>query len=219
MTTSQGLGRRKAPLFRLQPFANLFSLNDDARVLAEELYWGGYPPTPTDIPYTWIRGPFRAKQDTPLRQAEVTQSGGTTARAKDSALTSTDRVWPFTATIDTVVPPDPGNLAKWVIDYYQDPRPRNPSLTLILNVRSEAEIYRILAVKQGTRISISGAPSGWPTGAGELVVEGIQHSIMADLRTVTWNTTPVIGAAVGSSGPWFYTDDSRLSSSTDLVPF
>lgn len=220
MSTSQGLGRRKAPLFALQPWGNLFSVDDDARALAEELYFGGYPPTPVDIPYTWIRGPFRSKQDTPLRLAEVSQSGGSTARSKDPTLTSTDRVWPFRETIDSIVPPDPANLAKWITDYYRIPRPRNPGLTLLLNIRTEAEIYRILSVRQGTRISVSGAPAGWPTGSGELIVEGVQHDVRADLRFVTWNTTPVIGAAVGSSGPWFYSDDSRSGAIAGIpVPF
>lgn len=222
MTTSQGLGRLKPPFFgRRALWRNLFSLNEDAKLLAEEWYWGGYPPPPVQIPYSWLRVPVRIKQDNPLNVAEVTQSGGATARTRDqtSVDANAGREWKFDETIDSIVLSDPPNLAKWVVDYYSDPRPRHALLVLVLNVRTVPEIWRILGVTQGRRISITGAPATWPTGATELIVEGIVHSIPADLRTVGWLASPVVGAAVGSAGPWFRTDDSRLGSGTDLVPY
>lgn len=218
MTTSQGIGRRKPPLFQLVPWSNLGSLNEDARALAQDVYLGGYAPPSVDIPWTWVRGPLRVLRDRPLRIAEVTQAGGPTARSKDPTLLNTDRVWKFTATLDSVVADDAANLAEWVTTYYDTPRPRSPELVLVLNNRTEAELYRILRVKQGTRIALSGIPASWPPGAGAWIVEGVAHQVVADERLVVWNLAPVIGTTVGESGPWYYADDSR-SSGTDVIPF
>jgi hypothetical protein len=223
VATSQGLGRRKPPLLQLAPWRALLGFGplaqETGRTIAEALYHGGYPPPVVEIPFSWLQGPIRIRQDNPLQVAEVAQSGGATARAKDAALQPNDQVWKFTESIDSVVPTDPANFAQWVVDYYQEPRPRGRALTLKpLNTRTEAEIYRIMSVRQGTRIRLTGTPAGFPTGAAELVVEGIGHRI-ADARYLVWETTPIIGNTVGESGPWFYLDESRLSSSTELVPF
>lgn len=210
-------GRLKPPHLAIRRWTDLFQPEPDARLLATDWYFSGLPPSPVDIPWTWIQGPLRIRQDNPLRQAEVAQSSGATARAKDPTLTTTEQVWTYTETIDSVTSADAANLATWTVDYYTISRPRTPALTLLLNDRTEDELYRILSVKQGTRISLSGVPASWPTGAGELIVEGIAHTITADARRVSWNTTPVIGAELGESGPWLYTDDT-LADST-YVPY
>lgn len=222
MSTSQGLGRRRPPLCGYVPWRNLFDVGtlgeQSGRELARELYFGGHPLPPVEIPYTWLRGPVRVRQATKFNRAEVTQSGGATARSSNVA-SNTERQWVFTATLDSVTDADPAALAKWTTDYYDEPLPRSSALTLTLNSRSSTEIWRILGVAQGRRISIVDAPATWPTGATELLVEGITHQIQADVRLVTWNTSPVVGAEAGQSGPWFRRDDSRYSSATDIRPF
>jgi hypothetical protein len=210
-------GRLKPPHLAVRRWVDLFQIDSPAQELAQAWYFSGLPPSPVDIPWTWIQGPLRIRQDNPLRRAEVSQSGGSTARAKDATLTTTEQMWTYTQTIDSITAADAANLARWTVEYYTQPRPRTPALTLLLNDRSEDELYRILSVRQGTRISLSGMPASWPTGAGELIVEGITHTITADLRRVSWNTTPVIGAELGESGPWLYTDDT-LTDST-YVPY
>jgi hypothetical protein len=221
MTTSQGLGRRRPGLLAFVPWSNVFGLgpgaDDTGKVMATELYFGGYPPPVVEIPYSWIRPALRIRQASPLNVAEVTQSGGSTSRSVNVPSTTT-RQWLFTATVDSAVPVDPANLAKWVTDTYDVPLPRSSALGLVLNDKSETEIWWILGVRQGTHIRITGAPAGWPTGATELVVEGIAHQITADVRTVVWNTSPVVGSAAGVVGPWFYSEDS-LTSGADVVPF
>lgn len=224
MSTSLGLGRLKPPNFAgLVPWNAQYGLNEDARALAADFYWGGYPPPPVQIPVGWIRAPIRIRQDTPLNVAEVTQLLGNTARSRDqvSVAANGGREWKFTETIDSIVAVDPANLAAWVTAYYADPRPRHAVLTLILNGRAETEIWRILGVTAGRRVAITAAPSDWPTGGVALVVEGVRHLITADLRTVEWLASPVVGAAAGTAGPWFRTDQSRTSDAggTDPVPF
>jgi hypothetical protein len=221
VSTSLGLGRRRPPLLALVPWARVFdygALGEQAgRAMAEELYFGGYPPPPVEIPLGWFRGSVRLRQSSRFNRAEVTKLGGATARS--SSVVGDERQRKFTATLDTIVDADPANLAKWVTDYYDEPMPRSAALVLVLNSRTQTEIWRILGVRQGRRISIVDTPAGWPSGATELIVEGITHQIVGDARTVTWNTSPVIGAEPGTSGPWARFDETRYSSSTEIMPF
>lgn len=413
MTTSQGLGRRRPGHLAFQPWQNQFGIGamgqDAGRTMAQELYYGGYPPPPVQIPMGWLRGPVRLRMDPPISRAEISQAGGTTTDTTDApprvlsasggygvnpavgrapngiarghpparsrnpttAVATGGREWVYTATIDSLIDVDPANFGAWVTDFLNGQLPRTAAFTLVLNGRPETEIWRILSVTQGTHISITGTPGaavqlvgnpwmesgisgwtatgctlaqsttwsrsgsnslrltpdgvsanvfaedvsrtvvpganytadgwlfsptgyasagisvnwytasggyvdtsaanaaltagvserrqttwacpagatiarvhpvmtgtpsgsnllyadevtltgptahGWPTGATELVVEGITHSITADVRTVTWNTAPIVGAVAGVPGPWFYLDDSRLGG-TDVVPF
>lgn len=162
MTTSLGLGRRRAPHFALVPWAHQFGLGalgqDAGKVMADELYHGGQPPVPIEIPMTWLSGRAVFRQDPPLARAEVSQRSGDTARARNPATVINGREWVFTATLDTVVDADPANLAAWITAYYTDPLPRASVMTLILNSRSVTEIWRILGVVQGSRIRITGTP-------------------------------------------------------------
>lgn len=224
MTTSLGAGRLKPPLLALVPWRNVFELgpagDDTGRTMAEEWYLGGYPPAAVQVPISWVSPPFTVRQDTPLDVAEVTR-GSTTVRSKNQTVVTANRgrEWTFTETLDSVAPVDAPSLAKWVTDTYTGGRPRSPGLTLVLNARTEAEIYKILSVRQGTRVSLTGAPASWPTGATEHVVEGVRHTALGDIRTVVWVTTPVIGATAGVPGPWFTLGETHTTSTTDLVPF
>lgn len=221
MTTSQGLGRRRSPLCALVPWTNLFGLGalgqDTGQTMANDLYFGGLPPRPVQIPMSWLRPAAVYRQDPPIARAEVTQQGGQTAQSYNASAAVNGREWVFTETIDSIVDVDPANLAAWVTTYYDSPQPRTPGFLLVLNGRSQTELWTILGVVQGTRISVTGT-SGWPDGSTELVVEGIVHEVKADLRRVLWRCAPVIGATVGTAGPWFYSDSS-MTSGSDAVPF
>lgn len=166
MSTSQGLGRRRPPLLALAPWKGVFdvgALGEQAgRAMAQELYFGGHPLPPVEIPLSWLRGQVRLRQSNKLNRAEVALTGGATARSSNLA-SPTEQQWVFRATLDSIVGADPGNLAKWVTDYYTTPLPRSPAYSLILNTRTEAEIWRILGVTQGRRISIVDTPTGLRT--------------------------------------------------------
>lgn len=221
MTTSKGLGRRKPGLLAMAPWTALFGAGalgqDTGKTIATELYFGGLPPPVVEIPMGWLSGRATFRQDPPFARAEVQQRGGDTARSKNTAAVINGREWVFTATLDSIVDADPGNLAAWVTTYYTDPLPRSSAMILILNSRSVTEIWRILGVTQGSRIQITGT-TGWPDGATDLVVECVSHRVTADLRTVVWACAPIVGEVVGTAGPWFYADSS-FTSGSDVIPF
>jgi hypothetical protein len=212
--SSSGVGKLKPPHLAVVPWIRVASLDDTTRALAADVYFGGSPPTPVEIPYSWLRPPVRIRQDNPYTVAEVSVTGGETARDSDPTAI---RQWKFDATLDSVAGADAGLLAAWVIDYYDTSRPRLRDLTLRLNTRTALEIQTILSVALGTRIRITDTPTGWPTGAGELIVEGVKHQMDAELRDITWSTTPVIGDEVGEAGPWFRLGESPLDG-TDKMP-
>ncbi len=176
-----------------------------------DYWWGGYPPTPTEIPHSWLTPPANT--------AAVTRTGGETARSTDRASVLAIGERPFNATLNTTVVDDPYNFATYVTAYYTSPRQRMPELRLNLLSRTPDECWRILSRRIGDRISITGAPAGWPEGVTELVIEGIGHTIGSDdARWVAWKTAPVIGSTPGEAGPWFRLGES-MTGSTDLLPF
>lgn len=186
--------------------------------IVNDLWWGGISrPPPVQIPLSWLRGPVRVRQDPPRKVAEVTQSGSA-APSRVNVAARGERQWPFTATVDSVVASDPANLARWVTAYYSVPLPRASAFNLVLNARSQTEIWRILGVTLGTHISVTGT-TNWPDGATELIVEGISHRIVGDARVVTWNTSPLVGTAAGTAGPYFRLGVTTLGSATDKMPF
>lgn len=219
-TSSSGIGRLKPPLLALLPWASVMApvfADDTAMRLANDLYFGGHPPAPVEIPFGWLRAPVRLRQDNPYTIAEVTTSDSDNATDFDTTAT---RQWKFTAQLDTIAGlTDAANLAAWVIDYYDTSRPRGRDLRLRLNSRTDLEIQRILSVAQGGRIQITDLPTGYPTGASELVVEGIRHEMDAAVRDVIWNAVPVIGAELGEAGPWFRLDETVLGDTDELLPF
>lgn len=178
-------------------------------------WWGGVsPPPPVQIPLGWLTGQATFRQANMYNRAEV-RDGDAVGRS----ATGGQRQWVFTATIDSISAADAGNLAAWVTAYYPDPRPRAAALVLTLNRRAETEIWRILGVSLGTQIHLTGTPrQTWPAGATNLIVEGITHRIVHDLRQVLWVTTPIVGTTAGVAGPWVRYGSSRYSG-TDARPF
>lgn len=163
--TSLGLGRRRPSHLAFVPWQQQFGIGplgqDIGRTLANELYHGGFPPTPVEIPIDWIQPPIQFKHDPPISIGEVSQTGGPTARAVNEATiaASAGRAWKFAATIDSVTAADASALAQHAVDVGTMPRPRSAVITLVLNGRAETEIWRILGVTQGRRISLTRGPA------------------------------------------------------------
>jgi hypothetical protein len=224
-STVRGLGRYLGAIgdtSNLIALADVFPADRAAPVVADWFFPYG-PPTPIQIPFAWLTTPLSARPDKPFTTATVTQTGGSTARGKSAASLAEYGQNNFSAALSTAVDADPGCLTQFVLAYYATPpgsvpRTRFPTLRLILNGRTPSEQMRILGLALGTRITITGVPVSWPAGASQQVIEGIRQSGVGSQRVVEWNTSPVIGAAAGVSGPWFRADSS-LADGTDVAPF
>lgn len=201
-------------------FASIFPPSTVSELLQDWAFQPG-PPAPVEIPYGWLHDLLRYRQEKPLTSAAVTRDGASTARERDPVAISEYGDNPFTAALHTACTADAPNLAKHVIDFYaqagQIPRSRMSSMTIQLAGRPQAELHRILSIRQGQRIHISGAPTTWPAGMTEQIVEGIARSY-SDGALITFLTSPVIGSTPGVAGPWFRVDVSAADG-TDLIPF
>lgn len=215
MSSSTGKGRY---LRGLRPWTDLYRLPDmasqdrDAYALANDLYFGNLPPAPALIPYSWLTPPARFRNDQAISTAAVARQGGGAARATSTTTKAEYGTWAASATLFSPAgSSDPAQLAAHLVAAYDVPRMRMPSLLLNLANRTTAECKRILQREIGDRITITGAPATWPAGVTELVIEGITHSITVATRIVAWNTSPVIGAAAGTVGPWVRADQSAIT--------
>lgn len=191
-----------------------------AAVVANDLFWGLAAPAPTVIPYSWLAPPATFRADQPINDPQVQQANGATAYAPNNTSINNYGDFPLAITLNTISAGDPAALATYLNTYYSGFRMRNPSLTInLLDAhRTQADVWRILGIRIGDRISIPDAPATWPEGANTLFVEGIYHSVSQNERLVTFNCSPVIGATPGVVGPWFR-DDSSVASGTDAGPF
>lgn len=180
---------------------------------------GGIPPAVVEIPYSWIATPLSRKPTVAVTKAQITQAGGATAYSSASdALVRQYGVNTATVTLDSPVDADAANLATMLTTYQAVPRPRQPTLTLNLLARTDAECLVILSVTLAQRVRITDAPAGTPPGASNFTVEGIAHVMAVDQRTVTWATAALIGTTTTDPGPWFRWGSSAYGG-TDVVPF
>lgn len=215
---SRGLGLRSG--ISTIPAAALVAQPPHATVaaLVDRLFFGG-PPAPVLIPYSWLSFPARWRHETMVNTATVGQVGGTSATATNAASVAEHGHRPGGATLHTASDADPANLATWLVTYRGEQRMKQPTLMLVdLAERSDAERVAILAVRQGTRIVITGPPTTWPEGSHSLVVEGVDHTGRSDRRGVAWKTSPVPGTIPGEPGPWLRYGAS-IWNSTDVIPF
>lgn len=205
------------------PWANMFALppwtGDETFVdLAADWYLDGYQaPDPVEIEWDWLSGSIRFRQDRPITVAQITKSGAGPAVARAIS----DELIEFNASLEALNDVDAPNYAHWLVTYYDQARTRLSKLELVLNKRTEEEIWTILGVTVGTRISITGVPDGYPRGADQLIVEGIHHIAggNASARVVEWSTSPVIGTEVGEVGPYFRVGVTQLDDETYLLPW
>lgn len=205
------------------PWANMFQLppwtGDESFIdIAAQWYLDGLEPAPTtEIPFSWLAGQMRFRQDKAFTYAAVGKDGSGTSIASVSA----DEQIEFSTSLASRNDVDPGNLAHFTVTYYDTARTRLSSVALVLNDRSETEIWTILGVGIGDRITITDVPTGYPQGADNLVVEGISHGASGDAsaRVVVWSTSPVIGTDIGEVGPFFRVGVTPLDSTTDLLPW
>lgn len=220
------LGRGRVTRTNEATFDQLFSRTDGfgsgmGAKAANDFFFGFTPPIPIQIPYDWLSPPLRARSDAPINDVSVARPGGLTAYQRND--TSVSRFGDFTATytLDTAIDADLQAFANWVVSYYAISRSRCPSLMINLfgPKRTDADRLRVLGVAIGTRIQITGSPATWPEGIFSLIVEGVTHQFGGNVRTVTWNTSPVIGSVPGTSGPWFRLNGVSQINGADVVPF
>lgn len=188
-----------------------------------DLYFGGTPPAPVEIPYTWLSTPLIRRPDMPITVATISRTGGTTIRAVDAPSRQEYGENQLSVSLATESEADPAALASFTLHYYatqpgEVPRQRFAILALVLNNRTPTERWRILDAVEGTRIRITDAPASWPDGFTEQVIEGVRHIVGDQERRVEWMTSPVVGATPGEAGPWFRLGISALGG-TDVVPY
>lgn len=209
-----------APQLDEVPFVDLWALpgwtgDETDAALAQDWYLSGLSaPEPVDIPYAWLAGPFRSRQDKAVTYAAVTKSNAGTA----IAAVPTDRQVKFEAEIASLNDTDAPNLAHFMTVYYDQPRTRLAQVRLHLNERDDTDIWTILGVGIGDRIRITDPPATWPADAAHQIVEGIGHESGGDRRVVVWSTSPVIGEDLGEVGPFFRIGASTLDG-PDKLPW
>lgn len=210
-----------APYLPMVDFNDLYrlpSFTGDEAVprIAQDWYLDGLSaPAPIEISWLWLAPPLRFREDKAITYASISRGSSTPAIASVPASEQID----FTATLDAYNTIDAPNLAHFMITYYDQPRVRCPQLRFILNNRSQTEQWTILGANIGDRIHIPDVPVGWPSGADNLVIEGIARTTLAETSVVEWATSPVIGDTVGQVGPFFRVGVSKLDGLTDPLPW
>lgn len=199
---------------------NLLDQAATSRAVADDWFWGVAPPPVTVIPYSWLSPPAFFRADQPINSPQIQRTGAGTAVRPNATSISQYGEFPVSISLATLSSADAPALAYWFSTYYSGFRMRCPSLTINLldSRRTQDEIWRVLGVRIGDRISIPDAPVTWPEGANTLMVEGIAHTVSQNERRVTFNTSPVIGATAGVVGPWFR-EGISVAGGTDAGPF
>lgn len=201
---------RELPYAGTNLAARLVEDNRLATPLNEWVWGGATAPPSVEIPFAWLSPPLRYRPDKPINIARVTAAGETTI-AEDAASAARYGTFVRDESLVSSTVQDGANLADHLVDLYADPRMRSPELRFnLLKVREDhgpSAVHRILSVRLGQRITITGAPAGVPAGSTELVVEGIVQDIGHIERMTRWSTSPVIGLEPGVVGPWLRTTD------------
>jgi hypothetical protein len=215
---SKGLGLRAgvaipATAFVPQPESGLVA------EVSEWLYWGS-PPKHTEAPYSWLSFPATWQAETLANTATVTQDDGVSAtRADTASVNQRGQLDAPPVTLHTTCDADPANLAQWTVTYRSPLRMKQPEMALVdLASRTPAERARILRVRQGARVVVTGAPATWPEGSHSLLVEGVRHTGRSHSRVVVWRTSAVAGTTPGTPGPWLRYGSSHWES-TDVIGF
>ena len=119
-------------------------------------------PAPVQIPYSWLSPPVRFRAEAVVNVAEIGQVDGATATVTNEASRSAYGERAVQGTLDTACDADPANLGLWLTTYRGEPRMRMPALVLVdLIARTPEECVRILRVREGDRVLITGLP--WET--------------------------------------------------------
>lgn len=188
-----------------------------------DYYWGTgitSPPTPTLIPYAWVSTPLARRPATIVNTASVGQVGGSTAYATDATSVTAVGVGPANIELNTDCDADAFNLATFLVTFRAGPSPRQPIMRINLYGRTDAEIYRVMRVRLGSRVTIPDTQAGWPAAATSFSIEGIRHEAGVDHRFVEWSTAALIGTAPPAPGPWFRWDTTAwFPISVDMRPF
>jgi hypothetical protein len=206
-------------------WGDLFRLPDhtggtsSAQIAADWYFAGRGAPAPIEIPYLWLSG-LSWRSELPYTTAEI--SGPTSSASRyDQASRQRWGDRTLRVTLETACDADPTAITTWVMSYLANPgdAPRQRMVVrLRLGSRTTVEQWRILGVGEWQRITVTGAPSTWPSGATEQIIEGRRHMIDDHEHTVEWITSPVVGSTPGVAGPWFRVGVSAVDGS-DAVPF
>jgi hypothetical protein len=156
---------------------------------------GGRAAPPVLIPYEWILTPMQRRPTNVINSAAISQFDAATAYSTDPASIARYGVGPASATLTTAVDADAANLAAHLTTYYNAPRPRQPVLAFDLIDREDEECHLILSVGLAQRAQVIHAPTTWPVGAANFLVEGIHHVMSVDQRIVEWSTAALIGTS------------------------
>jgi hypothetical protein len=191
-----------------------------AYAVAADYFWGNAAPPATVIPYGWLAPPATFRAYAPINSPRIQTGTSAVAVQPNAASIAQYGEFELPVTLSALSSADGPALAYWFSTYYAGFRMRCPSLTInLLDARrTPDQVWRVLGIRIGDRISIPDAPATWPEGTSTLLVEGIRHTVSQNERLVTFNCSPVIGASPGVPGPWFRLDASFLGS-TDNVPF
>lgn len=155
-------------------------------------------PVTLQIPYAWLLRGLRYREDVPINDVVATQASGSPTRRTDAASVRRYGTGGDTATLDTAIDADPANYASWTVRANATPRLRCPQLVVDLLPRTPAERAQLLALDIGHRIEITGGPATIPTAARHLIIEGVADETGVQTRTITFNTSPLLGPTAGT---------------------
>lgn len=176
-------------------------------------------PVAATIDLTWLTGQWRHRVQPPINAATITSGNGTSATTVNAAsqLEYGQYNYPGNTSLASAVPEDASNLGAWLTTFYAAPAVRAPAMTVDLLAKSNTIRHTVLAREISDRIAISGLPVNAPEGIGAQFIEGIQHRIRPLRRTVTFNTSPLVGYLPGTTPTWPVVGTAVVATST-LIP-
>jgi hypothetical protein len=149
------------------------------------------------IPYAWLERGLRYREDVPINDVTATQASGSPTRRTDATSVRRYGTGGESTTLDTAIDADPGNYASWTVQANATPRLRCPQLVIDLLPRTAAERAQLLGLEIGQRIEVTGGPATIPTAARHLIIEGHVDETGVEARTITFNTSPLLGPSAG----------------------
>lgn len=147
----------------------------------------------------------------------VSRPGGASYRSIDADSVSTYGRRASSATLPAASDDDLRAAADAWVAHYAVPAPRIPSVTVDLLPLSASDAASVLGLEIGDRLQITGMPSTTPGGTTvDLMVEGMEESVAADVWAVTLSTSPASLAVA-----WLLGDPtwSELGTTTVLATY
>lgn len=177
-------------------------------------------PVAATIDLSWLSGQWQQRIQQPINVVTVTAGDGTqvTTRNAASALEYGEYAPSAGVVLGSAVTEDADNYGAWLTTNYADPRVRAPAMQIDLIAKTNTIRHTVLGREISDRIAMSGLPANAPEGIGAQFIEGVTHHINTRRRTVTFNTSPLVGTTPGVSPTWPVVDTALVGAST-LIPF